>query len=59
MHRRDPKRGERAITIYTKAHCDKCDAIKKKMKNGGVEFSEQSTQDREVMKGLVENGTVL
>ncbi len=41
------------ITIYTKAHCDKCDDIKRKLKEGGVAYAEKSTTEKEVMQELV------
>jgi glutaredoxin len=41
------------IVIYTKSHCDKCVDIKKKLTDGGVEYEEKSTSDRDVMQGLV------
>jgi len=41
------------IVIYTKSHCDKCEDIKKRLKNGGVEFAEKSSEDREILKELI------
>ena len=41
------------ITIYTKSNCSKCDDIKKRLSDAGVEYQEKSSEDPDVMKGLV------
>jgi arsenate reductase-like glutaredoxin family protein len=42
------------IVIYTKSHCAKCDDIKGRMKDAGVEFTEQSSEAPAVLKVLIE-----
>ncbi|MBD3390963.1 MAG: hypothetical protein GF418_02870 [Chitinivibrionales bacterium] len=41
------------MVLYTKSHCGKCEDIKKKLTDGGVEFTVKSSEDPEVMQGLV------
>jgi len=41
------------IVIYTKSHCDKCDGIKKRLSDKGVEFLEKNTEEPEIMQGLI------
>ncbi len=41
------------ITIYTKSHCEKCDDIKVRMKDGGLAFAEKSSEDPAVLKELI------
>jgi glutaredoxin len=42
------------IVIYTKAHCHKCEDIKKRMKDGGVAYAEKSSEDPQVMQVLLD-----
>ncbi len=42
------------LSLYTKSHCDKCEDIKKRLQDKGVEFQEMNSEDKEVMKKLVE-----
>ncbi len=41
------------IVMYTKSNCDKCDNIKKRLGDKGVEYSEKSSEDPEIMEGLI------
>ena len=41
------------IVLYTKSNCPKCDDIKKHLKDNGVEFSEENSEDPEVMQKLI------
>ena len=41
------------ITIYTKSFCGKCDDIKKRLSDAGVEYQEKSSEDPAVMQALI------
>ena len=41
------------ITLYTKSHCSKCEDIKKRLTDGGVEFQEKSGEDPAVLQELI------
>ncbi|RLG28100.1 hypothetical protein DRN98_10030 [Methanosarcinales archaeon] len=41
------------MILYTKSYCDKCDDIKRRLNDGGVAFIEKSSEDPEVMRGLI------
>ena len=41
------------ITIYTKSHCSKCDDIKQRLSDGGVEYQEKSSEEPDVMQALI------
>lgn len=41
------------IVIYTKSYCSKCDDIKKRLIDKGVEFLEKNTEEPENLEGLI------
>ena len=41
------------LVLYTKSYCDKCEDIKKRLNDGGVGFVEKSSEDPEVLQGLI------
>lgn len=41
------------MVLYTKSYCQKCDDIKDRLNNGGVEFIEKSSEEPEIMQGLI------
>lgn len=43
---------EKAMILFTKPHCEKCEDIKKILTENGIEFLAKDTKDPEVMKEL-------
>lgn len=41
------------LTIYTKSYCDKCDDIKQRLNNKGIEYLEKNSEEPDTMKGLI------
>ncbi len=41
------------MVLYTKSYCQKCDDIKQRLNNSGVEFIEKSSDEPEIMQGLI------
>ena len=41
------------LTIYTKSFCDKCDDIKKRLNDKGVDYIEKNSEEPEIMQGLI------
>ena len=41
------------LTIYTKSFCDKCDDIKKRLNDKGVEYLEKNSEEPETLQGLI------
>ena len=41
------------LTIYTKSFCDKCDDIKKRLTDNGVEYQEKNSEEPETLQGLI------
>jgi len=41
------------LVLYSKSYCDKCEDIKKRLNDGGVEFIEKSSEEPEIMQGLI------
>lgn len=41
------------LAIYTKSNCDKCDEIKRRLNEKGVEFREEKTGEPGIMQGLI------
>lgn len=41
------------LVLYSKSYCDKCEDIKKRLNDGGVEFIEKSSEVPEIMQGLI------
>ena len=41
------------LTIYTKSFCDKCDDIKKRLNDNGVEYQEKNSEEPETLQGLI------
>ncbi len=41
------------LVLYTKSFCPKCDDIKQRLNDGGVEFLEKKSEEPEIMQGLI------
>jgi glutaredoxin len=41
------------LTLYTKSFCDKCDDIKKRLNDKGVEYLEKNSEEPETLQGLI------
>ncbi len=41
------------LKIYTKSYCDKCDDIKKRLNDKGVEYIEKNSEEPEILQGLI------
>ncbi len=41
------------MVLYTKSFCQKCDDIKRRLVEGGVAFTEKSSEDPAIMQDLI------